>query len=512
MRGHGIRSACWHSKRECQVPTNDGLRSIVPRNILSVGIEIPGDQAEYTRLDSKVSPVDYDVSIIDPAISNFGLYPDRDYKGKRCLSESNSFRLKEQMEHWRREILEAVKAGKTVFLLLNDMTEVYVATGDNSYSGTGPNRHATTDVVLYNNYKIIPEDIDIVALRGKSMKLVDKDSVLTSYWAQMAKFSEYRVIISGQRLMPLVATRSGSRLVSAYLRYENTPGALVLLPYVEFDRDEFTREEDGEEFWTDEAESLGKRWIEAIVGIDKALRERGETTPPPPWATQDRYLLPKEGRIREELETIEDRIQALQTEKKQLEQSLADETVLRRLVYEKGKPLEAAIVEALKLLGFEAHPYRDSKSEFDVVFESGEGRLIGEAEGKDNRPINIDKLRQLDMNIHEDFARDNVDEMAKGVLIGNAYRLTIPEDRDEFFTQKCLTAAHQSNTALIRSLDLFKVAAYLSGKKDAAYARRCRQAILRAVGFVDFPDLPEELGLDSDDCSVSDGAGDVECT
>jgi hypothetical protein len=48
-----------------------------------------------------------------------------------------------------------------------------------------------------------------------------------------------------------------------------------------------------------------------------------------------------------------------------------------------------------------------------VVFESEEGRLIGEAEGKDNKAINVDKLRQLSMNIHEDIQREEVTTPAK---------------------------------------------------------------------------------------------------
>ena len=64
-----------------------------------------------------------------------------------------------------------------------------------------------------------------------------------------------------------------------------------------------------------------------------------------------------------------------------------------------------AILEALRLLGFQANNYKDAESEFDAVFEAPEGRFLGEAEGKDNAQVNIDKMRQLEMNIQEDFAR-----------------------------------------------------------------------------------------------------------
>ena len=58
--------------------------------------------------------------------------------------------------------------------------------------------------------------------------------------------------------------------------------------------------------------------------------------------------------------------------------------------------MEAATIEALSLFGFRAKPFEDAESAFDAVFESPEGRCLGEVEGKDNRSINIDKLRQLE--------------------------------------------------------------------------------------------------------------------
>ena len=94
-------------------------------------------------------------------------------------------------------------------------------------------------------------------------------------------------------------------------------------------------------------------------------------------------------------------------------------------------------------MGFTVSHFENSESEFDVIFESKEGRLIGEAEGKDNKAINIDKLRQLEMNIHEDFARDEVEDMAKGALIGNAYRLIEPEERGMFFYYKMYNRREQ---------------------------------------------------------------------
>lgn len=89
------------------------------------------------------------------------------------------------------------------------------------------------------------------------------------------------------------------------------------------------------------------------------------------------------------------KVEETQKYKEQVDEQLLSAGDHRALLFEKGKPLENAIIETLRMLGSTAEPYRDSDSEFDVVFESAEGRLNGEAEGKDNKAVNIDKLRQL---------------------------------------------------------------------------------------------------------------------
>lgn len=142
--------------------------------------------------------------------------------------------------------------------------------------------------------------------------------------------------------------------------------------------------------------------------------------------------------------------------------------------------------------------FDNGESEFDAVFESKEGRLIGEAEGKDNKPINIDKLRQLAMNIHEDLERDEVNDPAKPVLFGNPYRLQPIDTRPEPFTTKCISAATTSSTALVFTPDLFLIAKYLKDKRDIRYATKCRKAILTSVGQVKFPAVPNEAYLENE--------------
>jgi hypothetical protein len=228
-----------------------------------------------------------------------------------------------------------------------------------------------------------------------------------------------------------------------------------------------------------------ERVLDAILAIDRTLRAGSSDTPSPSWTSQDDFVLASEQVLKHSILAVDGDIEKLLMRKADLEKQLADEGRLRRLLYETGRPLEQAIIEVLRLMGFNAEPFRETDSEFDAVFVSSEGRFIGEVEGKDSKAINIDKLRQLEMNIQEDLARDEVTEPARGVLFGNAYRLQHPGERPAIhFSDKCIKAAKRTGTALVRTVDLFQVGRILKETGDGDYAIRCRLALLTQGGQV----------------------------
>jgi hypothetical protein len=230
--------------------------------------------------------------------------------------------------------------------------------------------------------------------------------------------------------------------------------------------------------------------VAAVVALDKALRSAGEVTPAPPWTDQPQYALGTESALRVQLLHAEQAVEEAQRRKEQIMAELTDAGAYRRLLFEKGKPLENVIIDTLRRFGFAAEAFKNSDSEFDVVFESEEGQFIGEAEGKDSEAVNIKKLRQLSMNIHEDLQRENVTVPAKPVLFGNGYRLLPLSERADPFTEKCRSAAASASTALVFTPDLFPPAQYLLSNPDAEYAKACRQALLSATGRVIVPAPP----------------------
>lgn len=461
------------------------------KKILTINCEIPGGHGEYAPLSSDASLLDWDIILFYPEIY-YHAYGGDSYCGKPSLSETESFRVRQQAEHWRREIHEAYEAGKTVIVFLNEVSDVYVDTGKRTYSGTGRNRQTTKIVDSFNNYRSLPLDLNPVNSKGSAMMLAKDSSIIASYWNEFGADSQYRVRIEGKVSRPLIVTKTGEKIVGGLIKGSQVRGAILLLPFLNLNEERFLKENSkGEMVWTTEGTKYGHRLLSSIIELDKCLKESASNTPTPEWAKDSRYDTVKEGELRHEILKLESKIEKLTRTRDQHIEQLKTEGQLRNLLFENGSALESAIIEALTILGFTAENYKDSDSEFDVVFSSPEGRLLGEAEGKDNKAIAIDKLRQLEMNIHEDLEREEVSEPAKAVLFGNAFRLLPIEDRIECFTAKCMSAVKRSGTALVRTHDLFPLVQYLSSGKDDAFAKKCRMAILNTEGsVVEFPRPP----------------------
>jgi len=326
---------------------------------------------------------------------------------------------------------------------------------------------------------------------GTSITPTTSLSYLATYWNAFSEFSPYEVTITGTFTDVLLKTKDGDRIVGAAVRGQQ--GGMIFVPPIQYDEDAFSErdEESEEEFWNKKARTFGKKLIAALVGVAKSLDQSTGITPPPEWTQKSEFRLHKEDELQALISDKAKVIQRLQEEKLNLEHERMSAGSLRRLLYESGHQLEEAILETLRLLGYKAEPFKEGGSEFDAVFTSPDGRFIGEAEGRDNRAINIDKLSQLERNLQEDFAREGITEYAKGVLFGNPHRFAPIEQRQSPFTDKCTSGAKRSKVALVLTTDLFRVAKYLKENQDSEYARLCREVITKAEGeIVKFPEPP----------------------
>ena len=478
--------------------------------ILTVGFELASTQTEHADFESKASPLDWDIVLFKPEPEVVFSHYDY-YRGKPRLSEAASFRLTESCEHWHREIKQVVDAGKTVIAFATELREVYVDNGERSYSGTGRNQKTTVHVVDYSNYRSIPSDLGPQKSTGSAMRLSARGRILAPYWKEFERDSKYKVTLAATGIPDCIVTRTGERPVGAIYGNKSSTGTLLVLPDIDFYAEDFLDESDGVTSWTAAAEQFAGRMVATVVALDSTLRGQGELTPEPQWAKAEEFVLEPERAIGTQLLEAERRLVQAQREKEELAEQRKAAGAYRGLLFEKGRPMEQAVIASLQLLGFNASPFRNFDSEFDVVFESDEGRLIGEAEGKDNKAVNVEKLRQLSMNIQEDLESEDVLSPAKPVLFGNAFRLRPLTARGEPFTEKCKKAAMMSSAALVFTPDLFFVVQCLLGNEDEDYAHECRKEMLNTVGRVTFPKPPGSTGSEDFQRARTDGCAPRRC-
>jgi hypothetical protein len=482
--------------------------------IVFVGEEMVwSDDAVNVAYNSSESLLDGDMVVFSIEISSY--LSNQTFRGLPCLNDDSSFRLRRAAEHWSSELHAALLDGKTVLVFLTECPEVAIATGEKQSSGTGRNASTMRVVEAFDAYSSIPYAFgNVIRRSGERIKVARDLGVVAAYWHEFGKYSPYAAYINDFKGTSLLETQTGNKVVGGIVRLPAWKGTLIFLPPPDLSAAIESRVKTLQEqrkikapaspiakgkrvqSYKDKADdSVTKQFIAALVALDKAARSATAITPAPAWSQNERYSLTEEIRLESEIGENLAKIQMLQGERDSLMGLLMNARKLKGLLYEKGKPLESAILEALRILGFTAESLREGDSEFDAVIVDPSGaRLIGEAEGKDDKPINVDKLDQLDRNLREDFARQEDEKAgyAIGVLFGNAYRLTNPRDRQEFFTAKCMLAAQRSHIRLVKTTDLFNVAQYVSDGKDMAFAAQCRSSIIEAGGeVVTFPMFPD---------------------
>src|SRR3974390_3611685 len=174
--------------------------------------------------------------------------------------------------------------------------------------------------------------------------------------------------IEGEFDTILLSLVAGGSIVGAAVHRK--VGTLLLLPPLRYaddefmkDIEEFEQDEDDENYWTEETLQFGKRLVGALIALADALKDEVKGTPPPGWSTRSEYRLATESILEAAILKCAADAACLLAEKERLESELVDAGGLRRLLFEQGKPLEAAVLAAMRLFGFDAKSFANGESE-----------------------------------------------------------------------------------------------------------------------------------------------------
>ncbi len=399
------------------------------KKIISIGFEWPGEVIESHSLESNQSLLDGDIIVFQPDIYPY-FTSSREIgmasSAKPQLSINSSVELLEDCYQWKSEIEEAIKSGKTIIVFLSKIQEVFIhkdVKRNHPYIG-----HFINDPFeskIFSNYDILPISIgNIVPKSAKEILKVKDSQIINSYWDSFGPWTESEIYIEKATIEPLLTTKDTKKVLGGYKRIGK--GCFVFLPMLRDIEDEIVGYDPYEDRPVDyeKAVEVGRILRSNLLEIHKLLHLNDRNTTQPVWVSSEDYELISELRIVQEIDREEKaiaefqmRINGIRSRIQVLEGEIDRETNLKRLLYETGKPLELSVIEALKILGFMADNYADESSEFDSIFTGPEGRFLGEAEGKDNSAIAVEKIRQLRTNLDEDFNKEDTNEYAKGVTL-----------------------------------------------------------------------------------------------
>jgi hypothetical protein len=409
-----------------------------------------------------------DANLVLLAINN-SFFNDLD-RDARESAKTGLLRLTEKATHaafrrlswWRNQIETSLAGGKTVIVLLDSLA--------NRETADGHFLTAFAALPEFPNWKWLP-----VPEAGQRMRLDQGAHLIAPLWRIVQPYMQFACALKSTPGRRLITTINEPRHTVAF--HVQDKGNFIFLPGINLFRDPAPA-------------TLPQAFVQAVSEIHDELTGGTERTPPPDWANESTNRLAGEVILLDRIAKAQQEVQRWTQTADSLQDELNELSELRGLLFESGRALERAIIKALRVMGFSANAYKQDHSEFDVVFESAEGRLLGEAEGKENKPVNVDKARQLMNNIAEDADINVNAPPAKGVLFSNAYRLKELKDRPEWFTDKCVLTAVAQNLALVKTPDLFAVTKYLSEHNDQDFALRCRRAMLEGKGEINFPPLP----------------------
>ncbi|MBL7961131.1 hypothetical protein JNL27_12940 [bacterium] len=414
--------------------------------------------------------------------------------GGGCYNVEPSKRYEEKISHLRKEILDYLNSGKTAFILLSKKKEYQLASGVSS-----PRKgQYTYSTGTSNNYNFLPVNIGSLTSASGIYVKFSGNPIFSNFYKKFKNNLEYQLYIENTKTAQIVLTGKDNKKILGAV-YRVGAGHLVALPMITFNEADFTetrKEKDGtqNEYWNKKGIAFGNNFVESLLEIDSKLTDGSGKTPAPEWASKKQFLSNKEIELHDLVVKNYEKIAESERENEKLRIELEEEVKLKDLLFEQGKPLENAVIKALRILGYQAENYNDGNLEMDQVITSPEKhRYIGESEGKDNKDIDVTKFRQLQDALNADFARAEVEEKAFGILFGNAERLKEPTVRKLDFTTKCKSGADREKIALVKTVDLFIVAKYLNENVDETFKKACRDSIHRQLGkVVIFPEIPKK--------------------
>jgi hypothetical protein len=416
-----------------------------------VGIDFKKPEVKKVDFYGKETFLDADILIIDPIlIHQLWSNAKKTDRGLYFYSKDGSDSLRGLHKHRSLEIQKLLSTEKLVIVFLRLVKSVI---------GEILNQD---EFDIITNYDWLPFQSQYINEFshgfGKEIKLIAEKHQFASYYHAFKKDLEYEVYLQNYRPTKTFLTTNTGNSVGWSENYVN--GQIIFLPP------------------PPQKEDINKI-LGVLIHCSTIFFKTHILNFEPSWVKK--YTLPGENAYQPQIDQLQQQIDDLIKQKEEIESKKQKLSDYRALLFENGKPLENAVINAFRLMGFQAENLKKDDMEHDVILTSSEGRAIAEVEGKDKTAVNIEKLDQLTRVVDEDFIVNN--SYPEGILIGNPYRLLPIEERSDPFTEKVRIAVKRKNFKLLTTVELFKaVIKMLESPTDENYKTECREIFFNISG------------------------------
>src|SRR3954463_6618148 len=107
--------------------------------VLSISHEFEDSRVDSVGFDHAMTMLEYDVVLFWPGSVGSSYDAAKSFQGRTSLSESGSFRLRDDVSRRQSEFRQFMKLGRTLVLMVPRPESWNIDTGEREYSGTGRN-------------------------------------------------------------------------------------------------------------------------------------------------------------------------------------------------------------------------------------------------------------------------------------------------------------------------------------------------------------------------------------
>lgn len=310
---------------------------------------------EEYDFNAGISFSDYDAVIIDTGdlLGNYRESGDSPYLNKRLLTVNESHRIVDDFRKIKEQIIEYLKQGKTIFVILGNNDDCYIFKSDWELGNKE----------ILNTNSFLPVMIDIQYLTGEKYERCD-NRIYNAFFYKTSETIFYSAQFNVKGAIPLLKIPNSDKMISAELPFEK--GRIVFLP------DNNVDYEDEGNF-----EKYKKLYLDELYKLIDQLYHSDADFSLPEWSNSFTIFDEKK-----QLDKLNSDIQKLERLQKKIANEQAKLEAIQQykaLLTETGLVLESIVKKVLSELGFELQKTEIGRS--DIIAKYADTYIVAEIKG-----------------------------------------------------------------------------------------------------------------------------------